>query len=337
MKNIFNSDKCKQFYSFCSDSSRIAVVSHTNPDGDAVGSGLALTLYLREAFPSAATRFFVPNYYPSFVGFVDPDKDIEIYGEMCKEAEAFLAAADLIICVDFNVIMRLDRMGEAIDMNLHAPRIVIDHHLDPPAFDLAFHTTESSSTALLIYKLIVALSGEGVITPAIGTALYLGMMTDTGTFSYSNLTSDLFRAVATLVDCGVDPVAVHQAVYDSQSESRLRMVGYLLSEKMVVRAPQRAAYITLTQDEKARFNHQIGDTEGVVNMPLSISGIDFSAILIETKDCIKVSLRSQGDIDVNVLGRSTFNGGGHKNAAGGRLYSTMDEAIATLEQVIINL
>lgn len=339
MKNIFTSEKIEKFSALVSAASRVAVISHTNPDGDAVGSGLALTLFMREHFnlpgDDRQIRCIVPNHFPSFLDWVDPDHQIDIFVDSCRANESFLAAADLIVIVDFNDTRRLESMSAAIDRNIHAPRILIDHHIAPPTYDLSFHTTESCSTAFLIFNLIQALGG--VLTAPIAQALYLGIMTDTGCFAFGNLTPSLFRAVATLVDSGVDAPSVNRAVYNNQSEDRVRMLGYLVAEKMVVDKAHRAAYITLLSEEKLRFNHQIGDTEGLVNIPLTIRGVEFSAILIETKDCIKISLRSVGDLDVNILARAHFNGGGHRNAAGGKFFGTMQAAIVQLEQVIETL
>lgn len=340
MKNIFTKDKIENFSSLVGSATRVAVISHTNPDGDAVGSGLAMLLFLEEHFGAKnadlQVRFIVPNRFPSFLEWVDPDRRIDIFGQACGENEAFLAAADLVIIVDFNDTRRLEAMSEALDRNIHAPRVMIDHHIAPPAYDLDFHSTKSSSTAFLVFSLIEALQAD--FSASVAKALYLGIMTDTGSFAYGNLTPELFRAVASLIEHGVDAPTVNRAVYNTQSESRVRMLGYLLSEKMEVRADRGAAYITLTAEEKMRFSHQIGDTEGLVNIPLTIQGIEFSAILIETKECIKVSLRSVGEqMDVNVLARAHFNGGGHRNAAGGKFFGTMKQAVEELEKVINTL
>lgn len=339
----FNNTDSTKFLSFFETSQRIAIISHTNPDGDAIGSALALCRFLRSLDSHSETqrdiRAIVPNNFPAFLKFTDPNNDVYIYGEQIKEIQAFVAAADLIVCVDFNQPQRLEGLSEALAMNWSAKRVLIDHHIDPPQnFDIMFHTTASSSTALLIYNLIVDLKGVEAIDKGIAEALYVGMMTDTGCFSFSTLNPELFRAVANVVEKGADAVMIHRQIYDTQSESRLRMVGYLLDSKMVVIKEKKAAYITVTQQEKDRFNYQIGDTEGVVNMPLTIKGVDFSAIMIENKDIIKLSLRSQGDvIDVNAICREHFNGGGHRNAAGGRLHCSMEEAVEIVKSVIATL
>lgn len=331
---MFDNTKIIQFEKLCTDAGHIAIVSHTNPDGDAIGSGVALCGFLRGR--GVDVRFFVPNRFPKFLECIPSSDTVQIYGEVCDPAREYIGSAGLIICVDFNQISRLDKMTQAIEANSTAPRVLIDHHLNPPtSYDLSFWSSEYSSTSHIIFDLIEHWGGVDSITSEIATALYTGIVTDTGNLSFGNLTPALYRAVAVLVERGVHPVEMSRALFNTQSESRLRMVGYLLSEKMKVFAAQQTAYITLTRAEKAKFNHQIGDTEGIVNMPLTIEGVSFSAMFIETIECIKISLRSQGDFDVNRFAGDNFNGGGHKNAAGGRFYGTMAEAVALFESLIL--
>lgn len=332
MKNTFETTKVIQLKALCAESRSIAIVSHTNPDGDAIGSGIALSAFLRGQ--GYDVRFFVPNHFPKFLEFLPGSETVGIYGELCEVAHDYIAEADLIICSDFNQVGRLDRMTDAIEANVIAPRVLIDHHLNPPEYELSFSDTGYSSTAHMVYDLIGAWAGTEAITPEMAVALYVGIVTDTGNFSYGNLTPELYRAVATLVERGVNPLEVSRLVFNTQSESRLRMVGYLLSEKMKVENELHTAFITLTRAEKTRFDHQIGDTEGIVNMPLAIDGVDFSAMFIETLDCIKISFRSQGDFDVNRFARTYFDGGGHKNAAGGRFFGPMSEAVAKFSATI---
>lgn len=334
MKNIVTKDKIDRFRQIICSSDRIAILSHANPDGDAVGSGLAMLRTLR-AMGCKKVRFIVPNHFPKFLAFVDPDRDVEIFSEAINDCTAFIAAADTIVVVDFNDTRRTEKMGEAVERNISATRILVDHHIAPPTYDLEFHTTESSSTAFIIYNIAEQL-GVTIDRP-IAEALYMGMMTDTGGFSFGNLSGDLFRAVGHLVDAGIDAVAINRMITNTHNESRVRMVGYLIDQKMVVDADHHSAYMTLTLDEKQRFNHQIGDTEGIVNIPLTIEGIAFSAILIENLDHVKLSLRSVDELDVNLICREHFMGGGHKNAAGGKYLGTMEEAIKAIESVIAKL
>lgn len=331
MENIFDSAKIIQLKAMCESARTIAVVSHTNPDGDAIGSGLALSGFLRDQ--GYDVRFFVPNHFPKFLGFIPRAERVEVFGEACETARPYIADADLIICSDFNQIGRLEKMTDAIEANVIAPRVLIDHHMSPPEYELSFSDTRYSSTSHMVYDLISLWTGPEAITNDIAVALYVGIVTDTGNLSYGNLQPALYRAVAALVEKGVQPIEISKAVFNTQSESRLRMVGYLLSEKMKVDCDLHTAYMTLTRAEKTRFNHQIGDTEGIVNMPLTIECINFSAMFIETLDCIKISFRSQGDFDVNLFAREHFNGGGHKNAAGGRFLGSMSEAVARFEEI----
>ncbi len=334
MTTSFDKEK---FAAACAKSSRIALIAHTNPDGDAIGSSLGLLRFLRTAYPDTNIRSFVPNYPPNSLKFIDTNRDVEIYMNQIGETNAFIAAADMLIFLDFNQIHRLDALSDAIEMNMHATRVLIDHHIDPPLnkFDITHHATESSSASLLTYTLIEQMGGTEAFTKEISEPLYLGMMTDTGCFSFSNLSGELFRAVATLIDAGVEPVKINRAVYSTQTESRTRLHSYLISEKMIINHQKGAAIVTLTQEEKDRFDFQTGDSEGVVNIPLNIEGITFSALLIENKDgSIKLSLRSQDTVDVNKISNDNFNGGGHKNAAGGKLNTSMDEAVKRVEDVI---
>lgn len=331
MKNTFDPAKIIQLKALCAQAGTIAVVSHTNPDGDAIGSGLAINTFLKKL--GYNVRFFVPNHFPKFLAFIPGSDQVEIYADVCESARTYIADADLILCSDFNQIGRLDKMTDAIEANVIAPRVLIDHHMSPPEYELSFSDTRYSSTSHMVYDLIRMWAGPEALTYDIAVALYVGIATDTGNFSYGNLTPELYRAVAELVEKGVRPAEVSKAVFNTQSENRLRMVGYLLSEKMKVDCGLRTAYITLTRAEKTRFDHQIGDTEGIVNMPLAIECIDFSAMFIETLDCIKISFRSQGDFDVNLFAREYFNGGGHKNAAGGRYYGPMTEAVAKFQEI----
>lgn len=257
-----------------------------------------------------------------YIGVFKEDAD----GEMAK----FIGEADVIFCMDFNQINRLDRVTDTATANTTAQRVLIDHHLHPPVdgYTVQFSDTHSCSTSYIVYQLIEALAGTDAIDQAMAEALYVGIMTDTGNFSFSNLTSDLFRAVAVLIDRGVNVPYVNSSVYDNFSEGRMRLLGYMLNDKMVTDYRYGVAYVSLTEEEMRRFNFIQGDSEGFVNYPLSIRGIRMSAMFIQTKHSIRVSLRSRGsDVDVNVFARRYFDGGGHRNAAGGKSYVSMDETL----------
>ena len=257
-----------------------------------------------------------------YIGVFKEDAD----GEMAK----FIGEADVIFCMDFNQINRLDRVTDTATANTTAQRVLIDHHLHPPVdgYTVQFSDTHSCSTSYIVYQLIEALAGTDAIDQAMAEALYVGIMTDTGNFSFSNLTSDLFRTVAVLIDRGVNVPYVNSSVYDNFSEGRMRLLGYMLNDKMVTDYRYGVAYVSLTEEEMRRFNFIQGDSEGFVNYPLSIRGIRMSAMFIQTKHSIRVSLRSRGsDVDVNVFARRYFDGGGHRNAAGGKSYVSMDETL----------
>lgn len=332
MKNIFTNDKISKFFSLIDSSERIVILAHTNPDGDAIGSGLGLLRALRGKFTDKKIRFYVPNDMPQSLKFLDNKRDVEVFAASKNESTAYIAAADLIIMVDFNDPTRLEGMSAALDRNFFASKVLVDHHLNAKQFDINFHSAESSSTALLVYYLVEAMGIK--LTQEIGEPLYSGMLTDTGGFMFSNLCPELYRAVANISETGVNLVRINREIFNTQSEERVRLNSYLLSNKLTIIKEHRSAYITLDQEEKLEHNYQIGDTEGLVNVPQTIEGVDFSTLLIENKDHIKLSLRSLTDIDVNAIANEHFNGGGHKNAAGGKFYGTMDEAVAVLMSII---
>ena len=307
---------------------KIALLSHTNPDGDTIGAALAWRSYLERL--GHTTLCVAPNRYPYFLEWMTDIGHIGVFKEDQDGAMArFISEAELIFCMDFNQINRLDRVTDTATANTTALRVLIDHHLHPPVdgYALQFSDTHACSTSYIVYQLITMLSGVEAIDQAMAEALYVGIMTDTGNFSYSTLSSDLFRAAATLIDCGVNVPYVNSCVYDNFSEGRMRLLGYMLNDKMVTDYQYGVAYISLTEEEMQRFNFIQGDSEGFVNYPLSIRGIQMSAMFIQTKHSIRVSLRSRGDVDVNVFARRYFEGGGHRNAAGGRSYVSMEETL----------
>jgi len=316
--------------SLISASSEVMLVGHANPDGDSVGSLIAMGCFI-ENMGKKAVRV-VPNELPRPLR--GAKGKVKIYDFVSSEAyvRERAASCDLVICMDFNDIStRIGALSEVVSA-MECPRILIDHHLEPSlsGFSAAVSDTSASSTCYMIYRLIADMAGAEAITPRMASALYLGMATDTGKFSYGALTPDLFRAVAVLVERGADIQAVDVAVFNSHTEGRMRLVGFALSEKMVVLHGRRAAYITLTLDELNRFGHKSGDTEGLVNMPMQIEGIDTSALFMETGEGIKISLRSRGEegLDVNAFARTYFTGGGHRNAAGAKSFVSMDETVA---------
>ena len=305
---------------------RIVLVGHTNPDGDAIGAMLGWGGVL-EARGHEVT-YVVPNRFPAFLDWLDGVSKVMIFKENPVRITEAITAAEMIFSMDFNQVNRLEALGEVIVANTTATRVLIDHHLDPPpTFDIVISTHLASSTSYLVYRLIAQLYGKEVITKPVAEALYVGMMTDTGNFSFGNLTAELFRAVADMVETGINVPAINNHVYNSYSEGRMRLLGYVLGTKMRIVEAHRVAYITLSEEELRRYNFQMGDTEGFVNYPLIIKGMQMSAMFVENKRFIRVSLRSRGEVDVNLFARRYFEGGGHKNAAGGKSFETMERTV----------
>ena len=298
----------------------IVIVSHTNPDGDAVGSSLAW----REALLEMGHRVtcIVPNKYPYFLDWMTGIENLVLFKtDEAGVARRAVEESDLIFFLDFNAVSRLEGLSEVIESNTTARRILIDHHLSPgPGFDLMFSCTGSSSTSFLIYRILEKMLGTQAITRSMAESLYVGMMTDTGNFSFSFLTPELYRAVAVLVETGIDIPTIHNNVYNAFTEGRARLFGYAINRKMEVIHNGTVAYMSLLESEMRRFQFQPGDSEGFVNYPLTIKSMKLSAIFVATHKFIRVSLRSRGGVDVDLFARKYFNGGGHRNAAGGKSF-----------------
>lgn len=303
----------------------IVIVTHRNPDGDAIGSSLALYNYLQLKGHHATV--ITPNDYPEFLKWLNGDKKVINFENKTKRAKEVIEKANVVFCLDFNSLKRIDELGEIIGAT-DAFKIIIDHHLEPEDFaDVTLSDTGASSTAQMIYEFIETVGDKDLINKAIANAIYMGIMTDTGSFRFSSVTAKTHQIIAHLIEAGADNSMVHEKVYDTNTESRLRLLGYCLSEKLKVFEEFHTALITLTKDELQRFNYKKGDTEGFVNYPLSIEGIKMTAFFTEGEENIRISFRSKGDFSVNELSRNHFSGGGHSNAAGGMSELTMDETV----------
>ena len=313
----------------------VVVLSHTNPDGDALGSSLAWAEALRQR--GHKVTCIVPNRFPYYLEWMSGLEDMVIFKcDQEQRAAAAVAAAELIFCLDFHSLHRLDApLSELIASNTTARRILIDHHLDPPQeFDIMFSYPDASSTSYLVYKVIEALWGAQSVTAKQAEVLYVGMMTDTGNFSFSHLTPDLYMSLAVLCATGINIPQIYNNVYNSFTEGRARLFGYTINRKMKTLRKGTVAYMSLTEAEMRRFWFQQGDNEGFVNYPLTIKKMRMSAIFTEHTDFIRVSLRSRGNVDVNLFANRYFQGGGHKNAAGGKSFVTMEETIAHFERSV---
>lgn len=313
---------------------KIVILSHTNPDGDAIGSSLAWAEILKSKGHSVSC--IVPNRFPYYLDFMPGCDTILMYrGEGEGNVVNAVRSADIIFCLDFHTMSRLEGLGDVIDENQHAKRVLIDHHLDPVEdFDLMLSYPEASSTCYLVALVIERLFGAESITKSMAENLFVGMMTDTGNFAFSTLTPDLFRVVSILVNTGIHVPTIHNNVYNSFSEGRARLFGYVINRKMKIFHNGTVAHMSLTSEEMKRFWFQQGDSEGFVNYPLTIKKMKISAMFTEHSDFIRVSLRSRGDIDVNVFAQRYFNGGGHKNAAGGKSFMSMEDTLKHFEESI---
>lgn len=312
----------------------IVILSHTNPDGDAIGSSLAWAEILKSKGHIATC--VVPNKYPYYLDFMPNTSSMLFYKDDTEgRVKSALKSADIIFCLDFHTMTRLDGLGDIIDENQHAKRVLIDHHLDPnDDFDLMISYPEASSTCYLVALLIEALYGTEAITKSMAENIFVGMMTDTGNFAFSTITADVFRIVSVLAATGIEIPTIHNQVYNSFSEGRARLFGYVINRKMKIFHNGTVAYMSLKSDELKRFWFQQGDSEGFVNYPLTIKKMKISAMFTEHTDHIRVSLRSRGKIDVNVFAQRYFNGGGHKNAAGGKSFMSMEETLKHFEASI---
>lgn len=306
---------------------RIVILSHTNPDGDAVGSSLAWAEVLRAR--GHEVTCVVPNKYPYFLDWMSGIEEVVVFKTDTEgRAVKAIAEADVLFCLDFNAVSRLEILSETIQGNTTARRVLIDHHLQPDeGFDIVFSHPESSSTCFLVYCLVEAMYGTGAITRRMGELLYVGMMTDTGNFAFSHLTPELFRAVAVLLEKGISIPEIHNSVYNAYTEGRARLFGYAINRKMALIEDGTVAYMSLLESEMRRFQFQQGDSEGFVNYALTIKKVKMSAMFLAHRKFIRISLRSRGDVDVNLFARKYFNGGGHKNAAGGKSFLSMEETI----------
>lgn len=306
---------------------RAVIVAHTNPDGDAVGSSLAWAEALRRM--GHEVTCVVPNKYPYFLDWMSGIERIAIFKNDSEGVVArAIERADMIFCLDFNSLSRLEILSDTFAANTSARRVLIDHHLSPdPGFDLAFSHPEASSTCYVVFCLIEALFGVEFISTSMAESLYVGMMTDTGNFAFSSLTPGLFRAVAALVERGIHIPTIHNNVYNAYTEGRARLFGYAIDRKMQIIENGTVAYMSLMEHEMRRFRFQQGDSEGFVNYALTVKKMKMSAMFLAHRKFIRVSLRSRGDVDVNLFARKYFDGGGHKNAAGGKSFVSMQQTI----------
>ncbi len=311
---------------------KIVITTHWSPDGDAMGSALGLYNYLLKKKHKVSV--ITPNAAPAFLSWMaGTNKVLDFQKDPLKSAK-LIAGADLIFCLDFNALKRIDKMEPLVE-KASALKIMIDHHPEPDAFaDFMLHSVKACSTCELIYTFIEMLGDKKLLDRKIANCLYTGIMTDTGSFRFPSTTANTHRVIAGLIDAGAENAAIHMRIYDDNNESRLKLLGYSLSEKMVIWPDYHTGFIALSEAEHTRFNYQKGDTEGLVNYILSVRGIKFAAFISERDGMIKMSFSSKGKFDVNAFARLHFNGGGHKNAAGGASTETLEAVIEKFKKLV---
>jgi len=323
-----------EFKQLISTPKKAVIIPHQKPDADALGSSLGLGNYLKKKQHEVCV--ISPTDYPEFLSWMEGNDDVLNFEKQEKLGRQKIEEADLVFCMDFNNLKRIDNLGLLVE-NSKAVKILIDHHLEPDNFaDFSFWDLQAAATAEIVFDLIEALGDRNMIDAGIAEALYAGIMTDTGSFHHSNTTHKVHQVVSELMDLGANVTRVAKLIYDNYSVERLKFIGFALSERLTVIPELRTAYFSISADDLKKYHSQTGDTEGLVNYGLSIKGIILSAAIIERPDVIKFSFRSVGDFSVNDLARKYFEGGGHKNAAGGRMVSTLNEAAKKFEEVIYN-
>lgn len=331
---MFTQSELQEIKKILSSPKKISIVSHRNPDGDAMGSSLALLHFLEQL--GHEVTYVSPNEFPEFLAWLPNTKNIIIFENNTENAKNYLQNSNLIFTLDFNALHRTgDFMGSFLE-TLSIPMILIDHHELPDNYaQFQFSDTSYGSTCEMIYDFINALGFNDSINKDVATCIYTGILTDSGGFRFPKTTPQTHRCVAELLERGVNNSEVYNLLYDNSTYNRLQLLGKALQNLNIV-PEYNASYITLSQDELNQFNYQKGDTEGIVNYGLTIKGIHVTAIFIENKEenIIKISFRSQGSFDVNKFARKYFNGGGHINAAGGKSFLSLQE---TVQQFISNL
>lgn len=329
MKNI------QQFRDFLTAASRkLVILMHHKPDADALGSSLGLAAYLK--LKGHQVSVWSPSDYPDFLSWMPGNEQVLIFQktpEVKSQAEASIQQADLILCLDFSSLSRINELGEMVRRSA-AKKALIDHHLEPESFaDFEQWDVTAASTAELVYQTIVELGDESLVNAEIASCLYAGVMTDTGSFRHNNTNHRVFEVAGKLVARGANPHTISKLIYDNNSVERVRLMGYVLGTKLQFLPEFRTAYMTLTRDELK--DSSTGDTEGLVNFGLSVRGIVLSAMIYERRDgTVKLSFRSLGDFSVNDLARKYFEGGGHRNAAGGQSNDTLEKTLKRFLEVL---
>ena len=333
LTKVIEQAKIDHFTKWFERADKIVIVSHVSPDGDAIGSSLGLAQFLDSQ--DKTVNVIVPNAFPDFLKWMPGSKDILLYERYKEFADKLINEADIICCLDFNSLKRIEEMADSVATS-PARKILIDHHLYPEDFcRIVISHPEISSTSELVFRLICRMGYFSDISREGAECIYTGMMTDTGGFTYNSNNREIYFIISELLSKGIDKDDIYRKVYNTYSESRLRLMGYVLSNMKVYRE-YNSALISLTKEEQGKFDYIKGDSEGFVNIPLSIKNVRFSCFLREDTErrIIKISLRSVGTFPCNKLAAEFFNGGGHLNASGGEFTGTMAEAKQVFEEAL---
>ena len=334
--DILTSDQVAQLSHLISDAGNIIITCHKSPDGDAIGASLGWADYLRSL--GKEPTVIIPDQYPDFLSWMPNTEKIVRYDKHREKCDMLFKIADLVFCLDYNTPSRVDEMEQAL-VSSPAPKVLIDHHLGPdvPAV-LSISHPDLCSTCELIFRIVWQLDGFKQLTKQFAVPIYCGMMTDTGGFLYNSTRSEIYFIIGELLTKRIDKDKIYRNVYHNYSEDRIRLMGYVMYEKLVYLPEFHAAYYTLTREEQKRFHFIKGDAEGLVNIPQQIKGLKLSISLREDTDksnLVWVSLRSVDDFPCNKMAEEFFNGGGHLNASGGRINGSMEEAIETVKRAIV--
>ncbi len=328
----FKNIDLNRFSEILGENQRIVILSHKSPDGDSIGSSLGMYHFLKQLGHQCSV--VTPDRAPDFLMWLDGAENLMNFEYNTKEVRNEIYHADWIFCLDFNAE---NRVGDLTELLTKAPakKLNIDHHQDPQHFaDFEYIETDASSTAQLVYEMIVQTKHTDLINKSIAEALYVGIMTDTGSFRFSSTTASTHRVIAALIEAGAENSLVHQKIYDSSTEERLRLLGYAISKKMRIFSEKGFAIIALSEEELNDFKYQKGDTEGIVNFPLSIQEVMVSVFISAKDDKVKMSFRSKGNIAINTIANKYFEGGGHTNAAGGISFLSLDETEEKLIKIL---
>jgi len=336
LEHILTNEEKERLHHLLAGADRVVVTCHVNPDGDAIGSTTALLQLLSRMGKEAVG--LVPNPFPDNLKWMPRADELTVCAKAPEQALQWMESADLLFCLDYNGTSRVGETMSAMLKACKAPKIMIDHHLDPEPFcDLTISRPHMCSTCEVLLHVANEMGWTEEMTANEAASLYAGMMTDTGAFTYASSRPEIYECISLLLQKGIDKDKIYRDVYWTCSEGKLRLMGYMLYVKTEIMKKQHAALLTLTNQEYRRFPVKNGDTEGLVNMPLQIDGIKLSVFLredTEVKGKIRVSTRSVDDFPCNEMAAEFFNGGGHKNAAGGSLTCGMEEAVEIVRRAI---